>query len=180
MIAALEEAAPIAISAREYEELPDELRKRVEVVDGYAHVSPSPTAIHQRIVLRLATILAAACPPGMECFIGLDVRLCDDPLHVRIPDLVVVRGEVQSVLRPNQVVLAIEIVSPSTVTVDRIHKRQEYLQAGIEDYWLVDWSGDRVSLEIFHDGALYAVFEGGEADVIHPFPLTVNLSLLNV
>lgn len=38
----------------------------------------------------------------------------------RIPDLVVVRAEAEGVLRPHQVVLAVEVISPGTVTVDRV------------------------------------------------------------
>lgn len=181
MSLALDTAAPIAITASEYEELPDELRKRVEVVDGYAYVSPSPTRTHQRILKRLTAMLDAACPPDLECVPGIDLRLHDEPLHVRIPDLVVLRADAEGVLRPDQVVLAVEVISPGTVTRDRLHKRQEYATAGIPHYWLIDWS-DGVAFEALRlVGDRYVsggVFDTGSAQIASPFPCTIDLDAL--
>lgn len=187
----LETAAPIALTADEYEELPDELCKRVEVVDGYVHVSPSQTAIHQRIVARLWGTLSAQCPAGMECYIGLDVRFRDVPLHFRTPDLVVVRDPTEGVLRPEQVVLAIEVVSPGSVTTDRLHKRAEYAEAGMRNYWIIDplahsqQSGQSGAVELTalllsRDEGYWEhrIFTGGIAAIDTPFPCEIDLARL--
>lgn len=171
---------PIAITAGEYEELP-ELEVRVEVVDGYVHVSPSPQPTHQDVVLNLTVALKSVCPPELKCVFGIDVRLADDPLHVRIPDLVVVRRPVRRVRRPDQVLLAVEVISPGTRTIDRAHKRAEYAAAGIPHYWIVDWA-DGVSLEVLHlaDGRYESqgVFKDVPVRVEFPFPCTIDLASL--
>ena len=59
-----------------------------------------------------------------------------------IPDLLVVYAravtEVARNLRPADVLLAIEVVSPSSRTHDRVTKRDVYARLAIPSYWLVD------------------------------------------
>jgi Uma2 family endonuclease len=66
----------------------------------------------------------------------------DFPPTVRVPDLIVVPA---AVAKPNppryraaDVLLALEIMSPGSGVVDRVHKFAEYAEAGIADYWIVD------------------------------------------
>jgi len=42
--------------------------------------------------------------------------------------------------------LAIEIISPGTETIDRETKRDEYAQAGIPEYWIIDPEAKAVEL----------------------------------
>jgi len=64
------------------------------------------------------------------------------PPTVRDPDLVVVNRSVVDRNRvrvdPSDVVLVIEIVSPGSRRTDRVMKAYEYVNAGIEHYWIVD------------------------------------------
>jgi Uma2 family endonuclease len=34
--------------------------------------------------------------------------------------------------------VAVEVVSPSSKRIDHVHKRQDYADAGIQNYWLID------------------------------------------
>jgi len=52
---------PDGLSAAEYEALPEETCRRIEVVDGAIIVSAGPRRLHQDIARRLANALETAC-----------------------------------------------------------------------------------------------------------------------
>lgn len=59
----------------------------------------------------------------------------------RQPDVLLHRDDVRldrAFLRPNDVVLAVEIVSQSTRRIDRFAKPGEYASAGIPHYWRIE------------------------------------------
>ena len=60
----------------------------------------------------------------------------------REPDILFVRSENRAKLTPKRFEgapdLLIEIISPSSVTEDRVHKFTEYERAGVGEYWLID------------------------------------------
>src|SRR6478752_9032633 len=96
-----------------------------ELLDGMLLVTPAPTSPHQRAIARLFLVLAAACPPGMEIFFApLDWR--PDRYSSLQPDLLIVRDEdveIKNITRP--LVLAVEILSPSTRRKDLFLKRSK-------------------------------------------------------
>jgi Uma2 family endonuclease len=49
--------------------------------------------------------------------------------------------------------MALEIVSPSTVTKDTDVLHELYWRAGIPEYWLVDARGERLDFDVFHHAA---------------------------
>ncbi|MDJ1181475.1 Uma2 family endonuclease [Roseofilum sp. BLCC_M91] len=75
-------------------------------------------------------------------------------------------------------ILVVEVVSPSTQTTDYRHKRSEYAVLGIQEYWVVDPVGERVTIFTLVSGFYdEAVFQGEEEiqSVIFPeFQLTAN------
>lgn len=50
---------PGGLTAADYEALPEEVRRRIEIVDGAVFVTPAPRKPHQRVVRRLATYAPA-------------------------------------------------------------------------------------------------------------------------
>lgn len=64
------------------------------------------------------------------------------PLTVRIPDIVVADSAVVDAnparLTGQDVRLAVEVLSAGTRRVDRVMKFAEYVEAGIQHYWIVD------------------------------------------
>jgi hypothetical protein len=48
------------LTAAEYETLPEDIRRRIEVIDGAVLVRPSPDRAHQEVVQVLASALRAA------------------------------------------------------------------------------------------------------------------------
>jgi Uma2 family endonuclease len=71
-----------------------------------------------------------------------------DRHNYREPDLVVVRKEALGVLlaRPRDVLLAVEVMSPSSVTDDRLTKPAQYARAGIPHYWRLERHDEPVLL----------------------------------
>ena len=70
-----------------------------------------------------------------------------------VPDVLVVRNGVSSPYYvPSDVLVAVEIVSPSSVTRDRWAKRGLYAELGIPEYWLVD-PGERTLTVFFQPSA---------------------------
>ena len=129
-------------TASDVRDLPDD-GNRYEVIDGVLLVSPSPRALHQRALRQLFVTL----DPYIERFsLGellwspADIEL--DPRTMVQPDLFVMPLDAGRRQREwNQVrglVLAIEVLSPSTARYDRVIKRDRFMREQVADYWIVD------------------------------------------
>ncbi|WP_327038444.1 Uma2 family endonuclease [Micromonospora maris] len=118
--------------------LPDDA-PRVELVDGVIHETPSPTLGHQNISSLLWLWLHSHAPAQLHATQAVGVALSHNTS--RQPDVVLHRAGLpaeRSRLRPADVVLAVEIVSPGTRRVDRFAKPGEYAAAGIPFYWRIE------------------------------------------
>ncbi|GHJ06737.1 hypothetical protein TPA0907_11040 [Micromonospora humidisoli] len=118
--------------------LPDDA-PRVELVDGVIQVTPSPTLGHQNIASLLWLWLHSRVPDRLRVAQAVGVGLSANTS--RQPDVLLYRAEVPADrfrLRPSDVLLAVEIVSPGTRRVDRFAKPGEYAAAGIPFYWRVE------------------------------------------
>ncbi|AWS41820.1 Uma2 family endonuclease [Streptosporangium sp. 'caverna'] len=115
---------------------------RYELFNGSLLVSPSPTPMHQYASLRLVRILEDAAPPEFQPLQEVNLRV--GPRDFLIPDLVVVPTEAldrtELMFALNDILLAVEMVSPSTQTRDRHIKRSVYAAAGIPAYWRIELS----------------------------------------
>jgi Uma2 family endonuclease len=116
---------------------------RRELVDGVLLVSPAPARIHQIVTRRLANELEGACPARYGVVDGAEVRI--SKRRSLIPDVLV--ATIESIhddtpqLGPEDVVLAVEVVSPGSKTMDRVTKPNLYAAAGIPCYWRVELDG---------------------------------------
>ena len=123
--------------------LPDD-RNRYEVIDGELLVTPAPSTLHQRALailhIRLAEYLQEQ-PWGEVLFSPADISFRDDMLVQ--PDLFVVPAKpdgrrVKKWTEIRGLLLAIEVLSPSTARADRQVKRRLYQREGVAEYWIVD------------------------------------------
>lgn len=118
--------------------------ERWELVDGEVLVTPSPHWSHQRVVGALYRLIHAYVAGQRlgETFVSpLDVKL--EPGLVMQPDLLVVPvGELRKrsdVIR--HLLLAVEVLSPSSARHDRVTKRPKYQRNAVPEYWIADgWS----------------------------------------
>lgn len=136
------------LTYRDYAALPDDGR-RYEIHDGELWVMPAPSPLHQRLLGALYRRLHAhvtAHGLGEVILSPLDVILVDTTIVQ--PDLVYLdptrSGSVSTRGIEGPPTLAIEVVSPSTVRIDRERKRQLYARYGVRYYWIVDPDGRAV------------------------------------
>jgi Uma2 family endonuclease len=121
--------------------LPDD-GKRYETVHGELLVTPAPRLVHQRVVRRLVVMLDCYLSRVVigEVFTSpADISWTPDTLvqpDVFVADLREARtlewGRISSLL------LAIEVLSPSSARADRFTKRGLYQDVGVGTYWVVD------------------------------------------
>jgi Uma2 family endonuclease len=137
------------LTVADYEALPEEVCRQIEIVDGAVLVSPSPRRVHQRIVRRLANALEAAAADQFAVEFDVDLRLRDVPLLLRRPDVVVYDTSLPDgeVLRPDHCLLVVEVMSPGSITADRMDKPTEYAASGIQHFWRVE--GDDLAVNVF-------------------------------
>ena len=109
-----------------------------ELADGVLLVTPAPRFRHQVVAGELYVLLRAACPADLQVmFAPVDFQ----PTERRSlqPDLLVLRradaGETR-VVEP--LLLAVEVLSPSTRSKDLLLKRGLYEESGVAAYWIVD------------------------------------------
>jgi Uma2 family endonuclease len=126
------------LTAEEYDALPENRYR--ELVDGVIQVMATPNGRHQYIAGRLWHTLDQVGRPRFRAIEAMELRL--DAVHRRIPDLLVVPAKhydgQRSQYRPHQVLLAVEVVSPGSETLDRRMKPVEYAEAGVSFFWRVE------------------------------------------
>ncbi|MGQ9532936.1 MAG: Uma2 family endonuclease [Desulfotomaculales bacterium] len=135
-------AGEVILTYDDYLRLPDDGR-RYEILEGVLEVTPSPTTAHQRVVRNLFSALHAHVQRhglGEVLFAPLDVVL--SRFSVTQPDLLYVCSARSEILTEAHVAgapdLVVEVVSPSTSSLDRVTKAQVYARYGIPHYWVVD------------------------------------------
>jgi|SRR5690625_302833 len=143
--------------------------ERVELIDGELfNMSPAPSRQHQRVLRELTTAFSTFLQ-GAECevyFAPFDVRLFaenksnDYITNVVQPDLTVVcdkdKLDDQGCNGPPD--LIIEVLSQSSIKIDRWDKYKLYEKAGVQEYWLVDPINQAVEVH-YLDGTHYE-FQG--------------------
>jgi Uma2 family endonuclease len=170
---------------------PDDGR-RYELVDGSLHVTPAPAILHQSYCGWLFRALAAGMPDGYDVYPGANVVLPAERTRLLIPDVLAVRLTDIDVRKNPLAVpapavpLAVEVVSPSSVTHDRFTKPVLYAEAGIPSYWRVETGQDGPTVHAYTlvaDGAdvgrpmytrTHVVRPGQTAVVDAPWPVTLT------
>lgn len=165
-------------TAEEFLALP-ESDLRMELQDGCILVNASPIPPHQYCASRLVVGLTNQLPPALAVLGDVDTQIQSST--VRRPDVLVIRPEVLETRRKHldasDVVLAIEIVSPSSIATDRLLKPAEYAAAGIAGFWRVELE-PHVSLSAFvlREGSYVELGSWGPGESAHiTEPVDVNI-----
>jgi Uma2 family endonuclease len=171
-------AAPTYYTAAMVRQMPDD-GNTYEVVHGELLVTPAPRLWHQVLAQRLGTALGEylkhesvghALTGRSDISWGLDDVLVEPdvfvaPLHqVRTLDWAQIR----------HLLLAVEVLSPSSVRHDRFTKRRLYQEQGVPLYWLVD--GDARSVDVWRPEDRLPTIER-ERLVWHPAGATAPFQL---
>jgi Uma2 family endonuclease len=157
---------------------------RYETVHGELLVSPAPRPWHQEITRRLVVALSVYLdrePAGHVFMAPADVSW-GEPDVLTQPDIFVVPTEEAQGWewqRIRHLLLAVEVLSPSSVRADRFTKRRLYQEQGTSLYWVVD--ADAHTVDIWTPDAREARVER-EALAWHPAgasePFTLPLASL--
>jgi Uma2 family endonuclease len=146
--------------------LTDGSNRLVEFTDGFLEVLPVPTDYHQTILQYLFLRFLEFVGPrgGKVHFAALRLRI--RPGKFREPDLLLLL-DADDPRRENRfwlgADLVLEVVSPDKPERDLVTKREDYSEAGIPEYWIVDPEAETVTvLRLQGDGhAEHGVFRRG-------------------
>jgi Uma2 family endonuclease len=132
----------VRLTYEDYAELPDDGR-RYELHEGELSVTPAPGVSHQEVLGNLFVILRAhvnARALGTLLLAPVDCIL--ENITVVQPDIVFVESAQVTLVSQRGIegppTLAVEIISPSTTSIDRRRKLQLYARYAVSYYWIVD------------------------------------------
>ncbi|MFJ9035274.1 Uma2 family endonuclease [Streptomyces sp. NPDC102406] len=138
-------------TADDLDRLPD-LPPRTELIDGSLVFACPQTMFHTRTIDFFNWQLQSLAPAQFEVVREFTIDI--DRQNRPEPDVVVVREDVVEV--PDQtrfpaeaVILAIEVVSPDSVSRDRETKPVKYARAKIPHYWRVENENGKVVVHAF-------------------------------
>lgn len=176
-------AAPLYHTAEMVRALTDETRHwpRYETVHGELLVTPAPRLWHQEVVARLLVALRGYVQrEGVGHVFASPSDISWGPDTLVQPDLFVVPVEQARTLtwsRVTTLLLAIEVLSPSSLRADRFTKRHLYQEVGVPLYWVID--ADERNAEVW---TRVDLFPRAEKDVLvwmpngaaEPFEMGLN------
>lgn len=128
------------LTLADLERLPRELGHRFELQDGSLVVSPAPSTRHRVLASRLMVRLDALTTD--EWIVVFAPGFAPAEGYYREPDLVVCDARAERMgtdyPKPEEILMMVEVVSPSTVKTDRMIKSWEYAQYRIPYYLIAE------------------------------------------
>ncbi len=158
--------------------LPDD-GLRYELVDGALLVSPAAPNPHNVIACRLAFRLRATLADTWEVVNRGSVRL--DGHNRREPDVLVfaVSSATEQHAPPAATLLAVEVMSPSSVDDDRVRKPSQYAHAGIPHFWRIEPAGPVLVTHVL-DGGVYRESGRFKDEVVLDEPVALRFRLADL
>lgn len=138
--------SPLNPAGVRFEDLPEQTWPRQEIFDGSLHVTPLAGVTHQIIVDELSAALRRVVPDDLRVLPGVNILRRTETDRLLIPDIAVVDADAarkasaaeSASMRPEDVYLAVEVISPSSRETDLHLKRQLYTQWNVGTYWVID------------------------------------------
>jgi Uma2 family endonuclease len=166
----------VVLTYEDFARLPDD-GKRYELHEGELSVTPSPSPRHQLIIGNLHLLLAPhvrASGRGQIFLSPFDCIMTN--ITVVEPDLVYIDDTRLPLLSERALegspTLAIEVLSPSSISIDRRRKLALYAAHDVTWYWIVDPEARTIEAYRLEGGAyrLDATLQGTEPRALPPFP----------
>lgn len=170
----------------DYQRLPDD-GKRYEIIEGVLYVANAPSLEHQFAAFKVAfhlELFVGARSLGLVLPAPFEVHLSGISRPVQ-PDVLFISaahlpppGAKMFDGAPD---LIVEVVSPSSIRLDRTVKFDAYEQAGVTEYWIVDTKTRSVEVHTLARGeyALHGQYTGDELITSALLPeLQIKTSLL--
>lgn len=170
-------------TAGDLDRLPN-LPPHTELIDGSLVFAARQSNFHMRTLRMLEQHLVRRSPPELEVIRQMTVTLGRG--NRPEPDVMLVRAEAVTdfgltSFRPEDVLLAAEVVSPDSVDRDRETKHRKYAAAGIRHYWRVENDDGHAVVYTFElEPATLVYAPTGvyheQLKVTVPFPVDIDLS----
>jgi Uma2 family endonuclease len=128
---------------------------RYELIDGELLVTPAPNRLHQRIVIELFVLQREYVKRHRlgETVISPSTVTLTPETRVE-PDIYVIPVVAGRMPRwkdaVTRLLLAVEVLSPSSARHDRLTKRRFFQRQGVPEYWVVD--GEAEAFEVWRPG----------------------------
>ncbi|HEX9061600.1 MAG TPA: Uma2 family endonuclease [Clostridia bacterium] len=167
--------------------------ERWEIIDGVPYMQAAPTPVHQEI-LNSINVQFYNYLAGKPC------RVYPAPFCVRLtsgnekvnehidkvvePDISIVcdKSKIDEKGCNGAPDLIVEVISPSSVKIDRVIKFNEYEKAGVREYWIVEPVGKLVSVFTLQDNKRYGrpeIYMEEDKITVSIFPdLIIDLSIV--
>lgn len=158
---------------------------KYEIIDGVLYMSPPPTINHQDVATELIArmrIHTRLHKLGVVLAAPSGVHLPTQPVPVE-PDILFVRHERRQIIGERYVEgapdLVVEVLSRSNADYDRTTKYAQYEQAGVTEYWLVNYWDETITIYNLVDQhyRLTGVFQNGDtatSQVLTGFQIAVT------
>jgi Uma2 family endonuclease len=125
-----------------------------EIRKGELYMSPATSIKHQNISTKLFEKLLNFRKEGQIFYAPIDVVF--SPENVVQPDIVFISNANKNIITENNIQgspdLLIEIISPSSIKVDRIEKKDLYESYGVLEYCIVDPANQSVEVYTLDNG----------------------------
>ena len=171
----------IKMTARQFIELgEDPAGVRLELVNGEIAVSPSPVPDHSFVEKMLTIILGNHILARDLGQLFGDVDTIFGPHDVRRPDLIFFARQrlhlVGQKAMEGSPDLCVEILSPSSETIDKVDKYEQYEAAGVQYYWIIDPAARTAQAYQLERGK-YVISGSGQGDQVVRFPPFEDLDI---
>ncbi|WAP56637.1 Uma2 family endonuclease [Streptomyces sp. S465] len=173
-------------TADDLDRLPN-LPPHTELIDGSLVLVSPQTRFHSRTMRLLDNALLEQAPDYLDVDREMTIRL--DDKNRPEPDVVVFRadkdaGPDATWYKPEDVVLAVEVVSPDSKARDREVKPRKYAGAGVPHFWRVEEDRGLPVVYVYElDPAVKAYQPTGiyhdKLTLTVPFPIEIDLTAIN-
>jgi Uma2 family endonuclease len=166
-----------------------ETKQPYEIVDGVMLTAPTPTPLHQWIMMEIAVRLKSFIEErelGVVLAAPVDLLIQREPLRTRQPDILYLNSERTGIrgiaeLRGLQYLetppdLAVEVLSPSNSRRDIEERLSDYRGVGVLECWLVNSEAEtievlRLSPERAVTQAIFGIDDTLSSEVLSDFAL---------
>ncbi len=166
--------------------------ERWEIIDGVPYMQAAPSPIHQEVLNNINVQFH-------NYLVGKPCKVYPAPFCVRITNGSENNEDIKKVFEPDISIvcnkskidekgclgapdLIVEVMSPSSVKMDRVEKFNSYEKAGVKEYWIVEPQGKIVSVFVLQSNSRYGrpeIYTEDQKITVSIFPdLTVDLSMV--
>lgn len=140
--------------------------ERCEILDGIAYMQAAPSPIHQEVLARLLAQFyqnpsekpckVYPAPFCVRLLTGIHTKR-EDIKNVVEPDITIIcdKSKIDEAGCNGTPDMIIEIISPSSIKMDRFVKFNSYEQAGVKEYWIVEPVGKLIDVFILQEDHRY-------------------------